>query len=67
MKKIMTSGAVAAISFGSFLAAAIPIFVAVSNAQAGLLSTFFPTFFAAFPRCLKNHPMLPHSLFDEIQ
>ena len=49
----MTSGTVAAISYGLLLVAEIPIFVAISIARAGLLSNFFPTCFAALPRCLK--------------
>ena len=52
----MTSGAVAAMSFGFFLAAAVPIFAAISNARPGLLSVFLPTFFAAEPICLKKSP-----------
>ena len=43
----MTSGAVAAISFGCLLAAAVPILAAISNAPAGLLSIFFPTCFGS--------------------
>ena len=56
----MTSGAVAAISFGFLLAAAVPIFAAISNARAGLFNIFFPTFLAAFAvallKCLKKSP-----------
>ena len=63
----MTSGAVAEISNGLLLVAEIPIFAAISNARAGLLSMFFPTCFAALPRCLKNHPIIPYLLFDQIQ
>ena len=40
----MTSGAVAAINRGFLLAAAVPIFAAISSARPGLLSIFFPTF-----------------------
>ena len=47
-------------SFGFLLGAAVPIFAASSRALAGLLSIFFPTFFAAepaaFPRCSKKSP-----------
>ena len=52
----MTPGAVAAISFEFLLAAAVPIFAAISKARAGLLSTSFWTNLAAFPRCLKKSP-----------
>ena len=38
---LMTSGAVAATSFGFLPAAAVPMFAAISNARAGLLSIFF--------------------------
>ena len=43
-------------SFGFLLAAAVPIFAAISNARPGLLSIFFPTFLAAEPKCLKKSP-----------
>ena len=44
----MISGAVAELSFGFLLAAAITIHAAISNALTGLLSSFFPTFSAVF-------------------
>ena len=56
VQNLLTSDAVAALSFGFLLAAAVPIFAAISNARAGLLSIFFPTCFAALPRCLKKLP-----------
>ena len=49
----MTLGAVAAKSFGFLLAAAVPLFAAISNARAGLLSIFFPKCFAALLRFFK--------------
>ena len=64
----MTSGAVAAICFGFLLAAAVPIFAAISNARDGLLSTFFPTCFAALPKCSKNqNPSATIFLSDTIK
>ena len=54
----MTSGGVAAKRFGFLLAAAVPIFTAISNTRTGLLSIFFPTCFAALPICLMKSPNL---------
>ena len=47
------SGAVAAISFGFLLAAAVPIFAAISIALPGLSNIIFPTLLAALPISLK--------------
>ena len=52
----LISGAVAAIVRGFLFAAAVPIFAADSSALPVILKIFVPTFFAAFPRCLKKSP-----------
>ena len=43
-------------SFGFLLAAAVPIFAAISNALPGLFIIFFPTFLVAFPTPQKKSP-----------
>ena len=55
-QSLILSGAVAAMSFGFLLTAAVPIFPAISNARPGVLSIFFPTFLVAEPKCLKKSP-----------